>query len=232
MRGAAPPRRHRPANLQYRAPAAADGVGHTPCNRSAGGHFLPCGARHLTPPLPTKPCSGRKLLAMSEVSATEAQMAQASGLRGLHACLLWALPARHLDNSYTVASGWACPPQVKGLFDKWNAALLTGDPKKVVALYAPDGEARPVCAKGVPFGAALYIGCALCMRHAGRSLHCSRRTLRHAHSERHAPLHASRRTAAAPQNDKRPPLCPHACGAGVLIPTVSNGPSTGKDIEK
>ena len=30
--------------------------------------------------------------------------------------------------------------EILGLFEKWNEALQTGDPKQVVAMYAKDGE--------------------------------------------------------------------------------------------
>jgi uncharacterized protein (TIGR02246 family) len=38
---------------------------------------------------------------------------------------------------------------VKGLFDKWNAALATLDPKKVAACYAPDGVLLPTVSNKV-----------------------------------------------------------------------------------
>lgn len=39
--------------------------------------------------------------------------------------------------------------QVLGLFDKWNAALQTGDPKKVAALYAKDAVLLPTVSDNV-----------------------------------------------------------------------------------
>ncbi|MEV5436655.1 SgcJ/EcaC family oxidoreductase [Streptomyces sp. NPDC052682] len=39
--------------------------------------------------------------------------------------------------------------QVLGLFDQWNAALQTGDPKKVAALYASDGVLLPTVSNQV-----------------------------------------------------------------------------------
>ncbi len=39
--------------------------------------------------------------------------------------------------------------QVLGLFDKWNAALQTGDPRKVAALYAKDAVLLPTVSDDV-----------------------------------------------------------------------------------
>ncbi len=44
-----------------------------------------------------------------------------------------------------VATHGAAPTeaQIGALFDRWNAAVLTGDPEKVAALYAPDAVLLP-----------------------------------------------------------------------------------------
>uniref|UniRef100_A0A7S2QTK9 Calcium/calmodulin-dependent protein kinase II association-domain domain-containing protein n=1 Tax=Chlamydomonas chlamydogama TaxID=225041 RepID=A0A7S2QTK9_9CHLO len=39
--------------------------------------------------------------------------------------------------------------KVRGQFDRWNAALQTRDPKKVAALYAPDGVLLPTVSNKV-----------------------------------------------------------------------------------
>lgn len=42
--------------------------------------------------------------------------------------------------------------EVAALFDRWNAALATGNPSEVVALYAPDGILQPTVSNEVRVG--------------------------------------------------------------------------------
>ncbi|ROQ50477.1 uncharacterized protein (TIGR02246 family) [Rathayibacter sp. PhB152] len=48
--------------------------------------------------------------------------------------------------------------EVRGLFDEWNAALTTGDPAQVDALYADDAVLLPTVAPGVLDTSAERIG--------------------------------------------------------------------------
>ncbi|NQX16909.1 SgcJ/EcaC family oxidoreductase [Rathayibacter sp. VKM Ac-2857] len=48
--------------------------------------------------------------------------------------------------------------EVRGLFDEWNAALATGDPAEVDALYAEDAVLLPTLAPGVLDTSAERIG--------------------------------------------------------------------------
>lgn len=43
----------------------------------------------------------------------------------------------------------AAEKEVAALFDRWNAALATGNPKKVAALYAPNGILQPTVSNHV-----------------------------------------------------------------------------------
>lgn len=42
--------------------------------------------------------------------------------------------------------------EIAALFDRWNAALATGNPRQVVALYAPDGILQPTVSNEVRVG--------------------------------------------------------------------------------
>lgn len=42
--------------------------------------------------------------------------------------------------------------EIAGLFDRWNAALRTGNPRTVAALYAPDGVLLPTVSNEVRVG--------------------------------------------------------------------------------
>lgn len=39
--------------------------------------------------------------------------------------------------------------EIAALFDRWNAALATGNPQQVAALYAADGVLQPVAAREI-----------------------------------------------------------------------------------
>ncbi|MCJ1685406.1 SgcJ/EcaC family oxidoreductase [Rathayibacter sp. VKM Ac-2928] len=60
----------------------------------------------------------------------------------------------------TAAAAVAAPTdaEVRGLFDEWNAALATGDPAQVDALYADDAVLLPTVAPGVLDTSAERIG--------------------------------------------------------------------------
>lgn len=47
------------------------------------------------------------------------------------------------NKSGTTACYRASPQEIAGLFDQWNAALKTGQPKTVVALYSQDSVLLP-----------------------------------------------------------------------------------------
>lgn len=49
----------------------------------------------------------------------------------------------------TAAPAAPTDAEVRGLFDEWNAALATGDPARVDALYAEDAVLLPTVAPGV-----------------------------------------------------------------------------------
>lgn len=59
------------------------------------------------------------------------------------------------EGSPTVYSGLAPTPsgaaekEIAALFDRWNAALATGDPAAVAGLYAPDGILEPTVSNQV-----------------------------------------------------------------------------------
>ena len=44
--------------------------------------------------------------------------------------------------------------EIAALFDRWNAALATGNPKRVVSLYAADGVLQPTVSNEVRVGPA------------------------------------------------------------------------------
>jgi len=72
-----------------------------------------------------------------------------------------ALPAQAKSKPHAAAhapmvyTGLAAAPQsaaereIAALFDRWNAALATGDAKKVAALYAPNGVLEPTVSNQV-----------------------------------------------------------------------------------
>lgn len=59
------------------------------------------------------------------------------------------------DSTPTTYSGVAPTPvsaaekEIAALFDRWNAALATGNPAKVASLYAPDGILEPTVSNQV-----------------------------------------------------------------------------------
>lgn len=50
------------------------------------------------------------------------------------------------------------PTQVAGLFDRWNAALATGNPDAVTATYTPDAVLLPTVERGPLIGTAAIRG--------------------------------------------------------------------------
>ena len=57
--------------------------------------------------------------------------------------------------AYTGAAAQPADPrerEVAALFDRWNAALATGKPREVVALYAPNGILQPTVSNEVRVG--------------------------------------------------------------------------------
>lgn len=67
-------------------------------------------------------------------------------LRCLTAALALALAGSATAREYTgtaPAPANSAEKEIAALFDQWNAALATGEPAKVAALYAPDGVLQP-----------------------------------------------------------------------------------------
>ncbi len=62
------------------------------------------------------------------------------------------------ESAKAAATAEECNPPLKSeigaLFDRWNASLRTGDPKKVVANYAPDSVLLPTVSNRARFTAA------------------------------------------------------------------------------
>ncbi len=66
-------------------------------------------------------------------------------------CLLFLLPAACTHkaaaqggpDTYTQSCKSTTPGEIESLFDRWNKALLTGDPRKVAALYAENSLLLP-----------------------------------------------------------------------------------------
>ncbi|MCC4592426.1 SgcJ/EcaC family oxidoreductase [Xanthomonas campestris pv. cannae] len=59
-----------------------------------------------------------------------------------------AAPAMHYDGQPTTPASSA-EREIAGLFDRWNAALATGNPQRVADLYARDGVLLPTVSNQV-----------------------------------------------------------------------------------
>ena len=69
-------------------------------------------------------------------------------------CLAAPLPAAARPPAHATACTPITETQVAGLFDRWNNALATGNPDRVIANYAADGTLLPTVQNGPMIGPA------------------------------------------------------------------------------
>lgn len=165
------PKRHRHRK------AAAPGAGKE-ARAAVGGQEAPAGEAghsHDAPPAPVVAAAvaptprvqvrdrAAAAVAVAAAQATDGRAPQAhvQAMPAPHA-----LPDEHPSHAATAeapaaaapARGDECNPpfrtEVAALFDRWNASLRSGDPKKVVANYAPDSVLLPTLSNRVRFTAA------------------------------------------------------------------------------
>jgi uncharacterized protein (TIGR02246 family) len=129
---AAPPAKD--SHDDHAAPAAKQAPSAKDAHGSSDGHAVPVAAKHDVQASPAVP--------------------QAHAAADTHADS-HAAPAK--STTAEPASDYCNPPlksEVAALFDRWNASLRTGDPKKVVANYAPGSVLLPTVSNRARFTTA------------------------------------------------------------------------------